>query len=59
VLKKLRQLVDKGDILKIKKEAKKFQKTPAYKPFGQQLFELAQAFNINEIKQLIGGYING
>jgi hypothetical protein len=51
--------VDKGDILKIKKEAKQLQKTPVYKPFGQQLFELAQAFNINEIKQLIGGYING
>jgi len=59
VLKQLNQLANKGDILKIKKEAKQLKETTAYKHFGQKLFELTQAFNINGIKQLIGGCING
>jgi PAS domain S-box-containing protein len=57
ILEHLKQLAIKGDILKIKKEAKKFFDTP-YNLFGQKLFKLAQAFNINEIKQLIGGMID-
>jgi len=59
VLENLKQLVAKGDIINIKKEAKKIKKTNTYKAFGQKLYELAQAFNINDIKALIGGKING
>jgi len=58
ILNHLKELAKKGDILRIKKEAKKLIDTPSYKHFGQKLFELARAFNINEIKQLIGGIID-
>jgi PAS domain S-box-containing protein len=54
----LNQLAIKGNIIQIKKEAQALKKSQEFKNFGQQLFDLAQAFNINEIKHMIGGYID-
>ena len=59
VLENLNQMAIKGDILNIKKEAKKLTQTTEFKVFGQKLFDLAQSFNINKIKQLIGEFIDG
>jgi PAS domain S-box-containing protein len=59
VLTKLQQLLIKGDILRIKKQAKKLMEDTKTCQFGNKLHALANDFNINEIKELIGGYLDG
>jgi len=58
-LEMLHQFAIKGDILRIKKQAKKLIGDAQTKQFGNKLHALAIAFNINEIKELIGGYLDG
>jgi len=58
VLESLNELARKGDIIKIKNQAKQLINDSETAMFGQKLSELASAFNINEIKQLIGGFLN-
>ncbi len=54
----LHQLAIKGDILRIKKQAKALKENEQFAAFGEKLYALSTAFNINEIKQLIGGLLD-
>jgi len=58
ILEKLNQLAIKGDILRIKKQAEIMKNDANYSSFGTKIFELSTAFNINEIKKIIGGLLN-
>jgi signal transduction histidine kinase/CheY-like chemotaxis protein len=58
ILKKLNQWAIKGDILRIKKLAKELSDNSKTPQFANKIHALANNFNINEIKTLIGGYID-
>jgi len=58
MLETLNQLAIKGDILRIKKQAKSLIDNAKTAQFGSKLYALANEFNINEIKGLIGGYLD-
>ncbi|KPA13216.1 protein containing ATP-binding region, ATPase-like protein [Candidatus Magnetomorum sp. HK-1] len=58
VLETLNQLAIKGDILRIKKKAIILVENVDYAIFGQRLYDLSTAFNINEIKKMIGGFLS-
>ncbi|ETR72899.1 MAG: cache sensor hybrid histidine kinase [Candidatus Magnetoglobus multicellularis str. Araruama] len=54
ILEKLKALAVKGDILRIKKHAKQLVEKPDTTQFGNKLLALANAFKVNEIKELVG-----
>jgi len=58
MLETLNQWAIKGDILRIKKLARELMNDDNAAQFGNKLHALANDFNINEIKKLIGGYLN-